>query len=151
VHTLSLGAAQPTDFDEHLKTFPLIEQADEILPSIIERLQKEAVKTLGEDWVKTWQVGLPRHEHTPGGVNIPVILWLRNLAIAYDMVEYAKMRYNLLGNAGDWFPGQKANNISQINLSECLSRSPHQEIIPKILQETDRMLGGETVKRLSQS
>lgn len=151
VHTLSLGAAKPSDFDEHLKTLPLIEQADEILPPIIGRLQEEAIKTLGEDWVKTWQVGLPRYENTPGGVNIPVILWLRNLAIAYDMVEYAKMRYNLLGNGGDWFPGQKANNIAEIDLRDCLSRSPHRDIIPKLLQETDQMLGAQTLKRLSQS
>ena len=28
VHTLSLGAAQPTDFDEHLKVLPLLDQAE---------------------------------------------------------------------------------------------------------------------------
>ena len=28
IHTLSIGASCPTDFDEHLKTLPLIEKAD---------------------------------------------------------------------------------------------------------------------------
>ena len=51
VHTLSLGAAQPSDFDEHLKVLPLLDRADEILPPILERLTKEAIATLGEDWV----------------------------------------------------------------------------------------------------
>ncbi|RMG05362.1 MAG: aldo/keto reductase, partial [Cyanobacteria bacterium J055] len=43
VHTLSLGAARPTDFDEHLKALPLLDRADEILPPIIDRLEREAI------------------------------------------------------------------------------------------------------------
>ena len=97
VHTLSIGASQQRDFEEHLKTLELLDRADEILPPILARLEQAAIATLGEDWVKTWHVGLPKYDQTPGNVNIPVILWLRNLAIAYDMSEYARMRYNLLG------------------------------------------------------
>jgi len=58
---------------------------------------------LGKDWVKTWQVGLPKFDETPGGVNIPVILGLRNLAIAYDMIEYAKCAITCLGQAVSGF------------------------------------------------
>ncbi len=151
VHTLSLGAAKPSDFDEHLKTLDLLNKAPEILPSIIEKLEQQAAKTLGEDWAKTWHVGLPKHEETPGNVNIPTVLWLRNLAIAYDMTEYAKMRYNLLGSGGDWFPGNKPNQIDKLDLKACLKNSPNADKIPKILAEVDQMLGGEEVKRLSQS
>ncbi|MFM7354549.1 MAG: aldo/keto reductase, partial [Microcystis aeruginosa] len=57
VHTLSIGAAQPTDFDEHLKTLPLLDRSEEILPAIIERLQGEMINCLGDNWVKTWSVG----------------------------------------------------------------------------------------------
>ena len=151
VHTLSLGAARPSDFDEHLKVLPLLEQADQILPPILERLEQAAIAVLGKDWLDNWQVGLPRYENTPGNVNIPVILWLRNLALAYDMTEYGKARYNLLTNAGHWFPGAKADNIGQLNLQSCLTASPYKEVIPSLLRETDRLLGGTTVKRLSQS
>jgi predicted aldo/keto reductase-like oxidoreductase len=150
VHTLSLGASRPSDFDEHLKAVELWDQVDEILPPIVARLEAAAIARLGEDWFKTWHIGLPSHEETPGGVNIPVILWLRNLAIAYDMVEYAKMRYNLLTNAGHWFPGAKANQIRKINLQACLHRSPHADTIPNLLEDADQRLGGTTVKRLSQ-
>ena len=151
VHTLSLGAAQPSDFDEHLKVLPLLDKADEILPPILERLEKEAIATLGKDWVENWKVGLPSYDNTPGNVNIPVILWLRNLALAYDMTEYGKARYNLLTNAGHWFPGAKADKISRSNLQSCLSSSPYAEKIPNLLRETDELLGGAPVKRLSQS
>ena len=151
VHTLSLGAAKPSDFDEHLKVLPLLDKADEILPPILERLEREAIAVLGKDWFDNWKAGLPSYEQTPGNVNIPVILWLRNLALAYDMTEYGKARYNLLTNAGHWFPGAKADKIERLNLDSCLAASPYQSEIPSLLAETDRILGGAPVKRLSQS
>lgn len=149
VHTLSLGAARPSDFDEHLKTLPLLAQAQEWLVPIQHRLEQAMIAALGEEWVNTWQIGLPKPEETPGNINIPVILWLRNLAIAYDMVDYGKMRYNLLGNGGHWFPGQKANKLQDFDLSDCLSQSPHRAIIPQLLADCDRLLGGDSVQRLS--
>lgn len=151
VHTLSIGAARPTDFDEHLKVLPLLAKASEILPPILQRLQQEAIACLGEDWVRTWHVGLPKPEATPGGLNIGVILWLRNLAIAYDMIEYAKMRYNLLGNASHWFPGEKADRVQELELRQCLANSPHADKIPALLSDAHRLLGGQAVQRLSQS
>jgi uncharacterized protein len=150
VHTLSVGADKPSDFDEHVKTLALLDQADQILPPVIERLQAAAIARLGEDWYKTWDVGLPSHHETPGGLNIHTVLWLRNLAIAYDMVDYAKMRYNLLNNGGDWFPGCRVDQADLSALSAVLQNSPHAERIPLLLQEAHAMLAGQEVKRLSQ-
>ncbi|MEH2235675.1 aldo/keto reductase [Nostoc sp.] len=151
VHTLSLGAAKPQDFDEHLKTLELVDRASEILPPILARLESEAIATLGEDWVKSWQTNLPTFEETPGEVNIRVILWLRNLAIAYDLLDYAKMRYNLLGNASHWFPGNKADRLDELDLRQCLTRNPHADKIPQVLEQAHQMLAGEAVKRLSKT
>ena len=150
VHTLSIGASKPGDFDEHLKILDLLERTSEILPPILARLEETAIAHLGEDWVKTWQVGLPTHEETPGNINMPVILWLRNLAIAYDMIDYGKMRYNLLGNGGHWFPGKQADKVREFDLRECLRNTPHADKIPAYLEEAHRLLGGGEVKRLSQ-
>jgi len=150
VHTLSLGASQPSDFDEHLKAVELLEQADQTLPPILERLEQAAIARLGKDWVNSWYFGLPSLEEIPGGINISVILWLRNLAIAYDMVEYAKMRYNLLSNAGHWFPGAPAERVRELDLGQCLQKSPHAKKIPALLEDAHRLLGGQAVKRLSQ-
>lgn len=151
VHTLSIGVARPQDFDEHLKTLELLDRADEILPPIIQRLEQAAINRLGKDWVHTWREGLPQLAEVPRQINISVILWLRNLALAYDMIEYGKMRYNLLGNADHWFPGTKAEQLDQVDLSQCLVKSPHADKIPQFLLEADQMLGGESIKRLSQN
>ncbi|MBE8987320.1 aldo/keto reductase [Nostoc sp. LEGE 12450] len=151
VHTLSVGAAKPQDFDEHLKTLELVDRASEILPPILARLEEEAIATLGEDWVKSWETNLPTFDQTPGEVNIRVILWLRNLAIAYDLVDYGKMRYNLLGDGGHWFPGNKADRLQELNLQQCLARNPHADKIPQFLEQAHQMLAGEAVKRLSKT
>ena len=151
VHTLSIGASRPTDYDEHLKAVELLDQTDKLLPPILEKLETEAIAQLGEEWHHTWHVGLPRHQDTPGGVNIPIILLLRNLAVAYDMMEYGQMRYNMLGNGGHWFPGYRADKVADLDLGECLANSPHADQIPTILQEAHDLLSSQDVKRLSQS
>jgi uncharacterized protein len=151
VHTLSVGAAKPSDFDEHLKVLDLLDKVDEILPPIIANLEQEVINVFGEDWAKTWHVNLPKYQETPENINIPIILWLRNLAVVYGMIDYAKMRYNLLGNGGHWFPGNKCDRISQVDLRQCLSKSPHADKIPLILAEAHQLLGGDVVQRLSSS
>ncbi|MBP0016816.1 MAG: aldo/keto reductase [Cyanobacteria bacterium SBLK] len=150
VKTLSIGASAPVDFDEHLQVLDLLDRAEEILSPILERLEREAIACLGEEWYLTWQEGLPKPEETPGNINIPSILWLRNLALAYDLIEYGKMRYNLLGNADHWFPGRKAKKLERYDLTACLQNSPHRDKIPAYLAECDRLLGGKGIKRLSQ-
>ena len=154
VHTLSLGAANPSDFDEHLKVLPILEagpeKVDEVLGPILKRLEERAIAVLGENWYRTWQQGLPDIRSTPGQINIPIALWLGNLAQAFDMTEYAKSRYNLLGGASHWFPGNRADSISRYDLSESLKNSPHAAEIPERLEKVHAMLGGAAVKRLSQ-
>jgi uncharacterized protein len=150
VHTLSVGAARPSDFDEHLKTLALLDRADKILPPILARLEDAAIAALGEDWYKTWHQGLPSHEATPGGINIPNILWLWNLVQAFEMEDYARARYNLMGNGGHWFPGQQATQVDAIALQPHLVDSPHADKIPGILSTVHGRLSGEGVQRLSQ-
>ncbi len=151
VHTLSVGASRPEDFDEHLKALDYLDRVDEILPPILHQLEQGAIERLGEAWYKTWEIGLPDVAQTPGRLNIPTVLWLRNLAIAYDMTEYAKMRYNLLGQASHWFPGAKVDQVDLTAILPLLRNSPHADKIPQLLQEAHDLLGGENVQRLSQS
>jgi predicted aldo/keto reductase-like oxidoreductase len=151
VHTLSLGAAQPTDFDEHLKVLPLLAEADTVLPPILQRLEQAAIDALGADWLRTWKLGLPSPEQTPGNINIPIILWLRNLLEAFDMQEYAEARYNLLGNGGHWFPGNQADKLDEVDLQGAIAHSPHADKIPTFLAETHQRLQGKAVQRLSSS
>ncbi|MDX2242189.1 MAG: aldo/keto reductase [Leptolyngbyaceae cyanobacterium bins.302] len=151
VHTLSIGAACPEDFDEHMKTLKYIDRADEVLPPILQRLEQAAIARLGETWYKTWHIGLPSIHETPGEFNVYTVLWLRNLAIAYDLVDFAKARYAMLNNASHWFPGVKVNQIDLEALKPYLNNSPHADKIPTLLQEAHELLSGQEGKRLSQA
>lgn len=150
VHTLSVGAARPTDFDEHLKAVALLDQSEILLPPILERLEKVMEDAVGEAFARTWRWGVPPQDRTPGNINIPVIVWLWTLVKAYDLVEYAKARYNMLGNASHWFPGRKLDRKLLGQLRIALRQSPHCEQILYCLQEAHRLLADREVKRLSQ-
>ena len=150
VHTISIGVSKPEDFDFHVEAADKLDDVDNLLPPIEKRLHDEMAKVLGEDWVETWHVGLPAPEDTPGDINIPWILRLYNLVKAFDMVEFGKMRYNLLGSGGHWFPGNKADKLDEVDLATCLADSPHAEVIPDLLAETHEILVGEERKRLQQ-
>ena len=150
IHTLSCGVTKPNDFDLHMETVERLDEATSLVEPIAERLRAEEERVLGSEWVRTWQEGLPDWTWVPGHINIHSILRLRNLVLAYDMLEYGRMRYNLLGNAGHWFPGTTADDLSSVDLTECLAASPHRAVIPKLLAETHAMLKGEARKRLQQ-
>jgi predicted aldo/keto reductase-like oxidoreductase len=151
VHTLSCGAARPTDFDIHMEMVSQLDRAAELVPPIAKRLDEEFERVLGREWLDTWQTGLPTWDKTPGELNIPVMLRMRNLALAFDMVDYAKMRYNMFPNGGHWFPGKKAADLDTLDLSECLKASPHRDRIPEMLAEVHSMLQGEERKRLQRT
>ena len=83
--------------------------------------------------------------------NIATVLWLRNLALGWDLVEYAKMRYNLLGNGGNWFAGLHARYVGDFDIAESIARSPFAAQIPGWLAEAQEMLFAAPEKRASQS
>lgn len=148
VHTLSIGAAKPADYDEHIKALSFYDQREDMIPSIAERLDREFNNVLGKEWAATWKEGLPQWCETPNNFNIPVILFLWNLAMAYDMTEYGKMRYNLMGNADHWFPGNKPESLESYDFTKCLQNSPHANRIPAILKDAHALLSSKEVKRL---
>lgn len=151
VHTLSIGAARPTDFDLHLETLDLPENASEALSQIQSRLESEYSRLVPEEIGDPFAMGLPHWTETPGEVNIPIILWLRNLAVAYDMFEYGQMRYNLLGNGGHWFPGNNAGGMDDGAIAAVLGAELPKELIIDVLKETHKLLYKEPVKRDSES
>lgn len=150
VHTLSCGVSCPEDFGIHIETAELSKKAGEVIEPILAKVEAGLADTVGAEYARTWHVGLPEWNETPGEINIPWILRLRNLALAYDMTDFARMRYNLLGNGGIWFPGNKADKVDEVDLSACLAKSPHRDVIPGYLRETHEMLEGEAGKRLQE-
>jgi len=82
IHTLSLGAARPSDFDEHLKVLPLLADAALILEPIVNRLEAAYREAVGDAFARRWFEGLRDWNELPGKINVQRILWLRNLVLA---------------------------------------------------------------------
>ena len=158
VHTISVGAARPSDLGLHLEALGLIEQAPALVNAIAERLQQGLKERLGESWLQSWQQGLPSWSDTPGEINLPVLLWLHTLFQGWDLESFAQARYGLLGNGSHWFPGRNANRfeagpmepaaVSEAQLLEALQASPWQQEIPGILRQLKARFGHQKVKRL---
>ena len=151
VHTLSCGAARPSDFDEHVAALQFYESLPEVIAPIEQRLRQELEFRLGTEWCRRWHEGLPHYVDVPGEINIAEILRLWTYAKALDLVAWGKMRYNLLGQGDHWFPGNNSGHFDDQRILDAVRHSPFRDRIPLILREAHQMLFDAPVKRLSES
>ena len=154
VHTLSIGAARPSDFDAHVAALEFYNDIPATIGPIEKRLRDEIEREFGAEWMVGWNENLPEHDDLVGDVNVLEILRLYTYAKSLDLVEWGKMRYNLLGNAGHWFPGENVKVLDEekwATLQGQIKRSPFAERIPGYLKAAHQLLQGEEKKRQSES
>jgi predicted aldo/keto reductase-like oxidoreductase len=151
IHTLSIGAAKPSDLDQHAEIIESLGTAvhETLLRPILERMHTELVNTLGAYWIEHWSNNLPAPEEQEDKICLYHILRIYNFAKTFDMVEFGKFRYNLLGNANHWFPGQKVTKEASEMLPQQLAGNPLANKIKNILKEAHEMFDDIPLERLS--
>lgn len=142
ITTLSVGAANPSELDLPLSFADGDGSLTNAEKAVFESLETHAAQVLGTDKCSQCMACLP----CPEEINIPEVLRLRNLAVAYEMVEFGKYRYRMFENAGHWFWGVKASRCTECG--ECLPRCPENLEIPRLLQDTHERLKGQEGRRL---
>lgn len=142
ITTLSLGAANPAELTAPLAIADQSEAMTAAEMVVIDRLEQELTRQLGSDLCGQCYACLP----CPADINIPEILRLRNLDVAYEMTTYGQYRYRMLENAGHWFPGTKGHRCNECG--DCLPRCPQQLNIPELLFDADQRLRTSEGRRL---
>lgn len=142
ITTLSVGPAIAPQLDWPLQ---IAGQTGPLTPpeqTTLEKLEQLLHTTLDTDLCHQCHQCLP----CPEAINIPEVLRLRNLAVAYDMTKFGKYRYGMFERAGHWFPGRKGNRCT--DCGDCLPRCPQQLDIPALLRDTHGRLNGPERRRL---
>ncbi|MGB6297913.1 MAG: aldo/keto reductase, partial [Rivularia sp. (in: cyanobacteria)] len=130
ITTLSVGAANSDELIEPLKVADNDGELNLEEISVFEKLEKHQNQVLEAEKCSQCYECLP----CPENINIPEVLRLRNLAVAYDMTDYGKYRYGMFENAGHWFPGMKGDRCTECG--ECLPKCPEKLDIPALLKDT---------------
>ncbi len=142
ITTLSVGAATADELIEPLKVADKDRELNLEEIAVFEKLEKHQNTVLDTEKCSQCYECLP----CPENINIPEVLRLRNLAVAYDMEDYGKYRYGMFENAGHWFPGMKGSRCTECG--ECLPKCPEKLDIPALLKDTHERLKGKEGRRL---
>ncbi|MHC5611588.1 MAG: aldo/keto reductase [Nostoc sp.] len=142
ITTLSIGPANPDELMEPLRVADDDGELTSAEISAFQQLENHQKLALSTDKCSQCYACLP----CPENINIPEVLRLRNLAVAYDMKDYGQYRYGMFENAGHWFPGMKGDHCTECG--DCLPRCPEKLDIPALLEDAHERLNGKAGRRL---
>ncbi len=142
VTTLSVGPATPKELDLPLRVGDRVDPLSPKEAATLTKLVDHQRTVLATDQCSQCHACLP----CPESIQIPEVLRLRNLAVAFDMTQFGQYRYRMFEQAGHWFPGRKAVHCTECG--DCLPRCPEQLNIPALLKDTHERLNGAPRRRL---
>ena len=142
ISTLTLGAFEPKDFDLARKLVNSGGPLNKIETKSIANLSEGMRRRLSNDLCGLCNACLP----CPNNVPIPEILHLHNLLVGHDLKSFTQERYNMIGRAGHW--SESINASACEGCKECIPRCPNNLDIPKLLEDTHRLLVDKPKKRL---
>jgi predicted aldo/keto reductase-like oxidoreductase len=149
VHTISVGGANAADFQDHLDVLPLLEDPRPV-EEIYQRWQAQMRRQCGcgrpDDH---WDL-FPCWHDTPGYINIPFILWLRNLARGWDLLEFARGRYRMLGREMPWVAGNDGAQVRCYDFGAVAEAAGMEETrLTALLEDAHELLGPDQPRYLA--
>lgn len=142
VCTISMGAAEPHHFDEHLILLDHLDSGQRhLLADIDIRLRQAMKEQTGYERPDHFWDQLPPWDQAPGNINIRLVIWLYNLAIGWGLTRYSRDRYENLVGGSAWVPGNNGARAEMTNFSalpKISGLSP--ESIAELLVKAHRLL-----------
>ena len=143
VHTISVGAARLSDFDDHLNALSQLND-HETVQGIYQQWKQLMEAATGHSRPDALWQSFPAWQQTPGYINIGLILWLYNLARGWDLLEFSRRRYKMLGQDMPWVPGLNGATARQYDLGGVAEQVgiPVEELI-RMLEKAHILLGDQ--------
>ncbi len=141
VHTISIGAAGPSDFTTHTGALAHLDSRD-VVRAADDRCRREMTRATGQPRPEALWPRLPSWDRTPGLINIPFVLWLYNLARGWGMLTYSSRRYANLGRDIKWVPGNNAAEAGRYDLAFIAEAAGmRNDELAGLLEEAHELLG----------
>jgi len=151
-HTISIGIAKPSDFDEVVHAAGLYgdpEYETLTLPKVNlakDNLDATMSAAVGEDWLREFWRGVPSMlEEESAGIAVCHILWLWGLVKAFGMVTFAQERYKSLEGASKKWSDKKALKDYEAAVVAGWAFNPGRAFEPSV-SEWSSILGSCTTK-----
>ena len=143
VSTVSCGPAKPEELDRNLLAADYDGTGPQraLFDRVLARVEQTYRDKLGDTFCTVCNACLP----CPEEINIPGLLNWRNVAVGFNMLDYARGRYSRVGQGGAWVPGVKGDQCTKCG--DCLPRCPEKLPIPELLWDAHQLLETGEVRK----